>query len=93
MFVDLGSVCSSAGVLMNARSERVPTKKESNCCFQEGIMIKFVSFLAIIAFALSASPVEAAKKKTPVATASARVKSSPPTGSSRVGTYIALAKI
>ena len=41
-------------------------------------MIKFISFLAIIAFALSASPVEAAKKKTPVATASAPVTNSPP---------------
>jgi hypothetical protein len=41
-------------------------------------MIKFVSFLAIIAFALSASPVEAAQKKTPVATASAPAKNSPP---------------
>jgi hypothetical protein len=33
-------------------------------------MTKFVSFLAIVAFALSASSVEAAKKKTPVAVAS-----------------------
>ena len=41
-------------------------------------MIKFVSFLAIIAFALSASPVEASKKETPIATASAPVKNSPP---------------
>jgi hypothetical protein len=39
-------------------------------------MIKFVSFLGIIAFALSASPIEAAKKKTPVATASAPAQNS-----------------
>jgi hypothetical protein len=41
-------------------------------------MIKFVSFLAIVAFALSTSPVEAAKKKTPVTTASAPVQNSHP---------------
>ena len=39
-------------------------------------MTKFVSFLAIAAFVLSVSSVEAAKKKTPVATASTPVQKS-----------------
>ncbi len=39
-------------------------------------MTKFVSFLAIAAFALSVSSVEAAKKKTPVAAVSAPVQNS-----------------
>jgi hypothetical protein len=38
--------------------------------FWEEIMTKFVSFIAIAAFALSASSVEAAKKKPQVAAAS-----------------------
>ena len=46
-------------------------------------MTKFVSFLAIAAFVLSVSSVEAAKKKTPVATASAPAQKTAPQNSSR----------
>ncbi len=47
--------------------------------FQEGIMTRFVSFLAIAALALSVSSAEAAKKKPHVAAArSAPVQTSAP---------------
>jgi hypothetical protein len=51
-------------------------------------MTKFISFLAVVAFALSISSVEAAKKKTPVAAASTSPQNGPVASSTKKGSEI-----
>jgi hypothetical protein len=69
---------ATCGIIHRRRSTIKPTWSHS-LFFREEIMTKFVSFIAIAAFALSASSAEAAKKKPHVAAArSAPVQTSAP---------------
>jgi hypothetical protein len=56
-------------ICLKPRSAAMSPIKQNGAVFQEGIMTKFVWFVAI-AFVFSISSAEANKKKTPVSTAS-----------------------